>query len=427
MFLVYYISITTIGSMGTDWVNDVLFGQWIPDIANTLLDKMGTAAWLKGLIIDGMIGGVGAVLGFLPQMLVLFLCLSFLEDCGYMSRVAFIMDRVFRSFGLSGKSFIPMLIATGCSVPGIMASRTIENESERRMTVLTTGFIPCGAKLPVIALIAGAMFGNAAWVVTSCYLAGIVAVIISGIILKKTRLFSGDPSPFIMELPNYHRPLVKSVLRTTFQRGWSFVKKAATIILLSTVIIWFLQSFNWKLEMCSANDSILASLGSCLAPLFSPLGWGNWRATVATITGLIAKENVVGSLGVLYGMEEVAENGEEYWALLRSEYSPLAAYSFLLFNLLCAPCFAAVGAIRREMMSARWTLFALAYQTVFAFISSLLVYQLGSWIRSGSFTFGTAAALASGAFVLYMLFRKGCTAAANKNSNAVALHENKIK
>ena len=427
MFLVYYISITTIGSMGTDWVNDVLFGQWIPDAANTLLDKMGTAAWLKGLIIDGMIGGVGAVLGFLPQMLVLFLCLSFLEDCGYMSRVAFIMDRVFRSFGLSGKSFIPMLIATGCSVPGIMASRTIENESERRMTVLTTGFIPCGAKLPVIALIAGAMFGNAAWVVTSCYLAGIGAVIISGIILKKTKLFSGDPSPFIMELPNYHRPLVKSVLRTTFQRGWSFVKKAATIILLSTVIIWFLQSFNWKLEMCSANDSILASLGSCLAPLFSPLGWGNWRATVATITGLIAKENVVGSLGVLYGMEEVAENGEEYWALLRSEYSPLAAYSFLLFNLLCAPCFAAVGAIRREMMSARWTFFALAYQTLFAFISSLLVYQFGLWISSGSFTFGTASALAAGSFVLYMLFRKGCTAVANKNSNAVALHENKIR
>lgn len=406
MFMVYYISITTVGTMGTDWVNDVLFGQWIPDAANALLDKAEVADWLRGLIVDGMIGGVGAVLGFLPQMLVLFCCLSFLEDCGYMARVAFIMDRLFRCFGLSGKSFIPMLIATGCSVPGIMASRTIENESERRMTVLTTGFIPCGAKLPVIALIGGALFGNAAWVAASCYAAGVGAVVISGIILKKTRLFAGDASPFIMELPNYHAPLLKSILRTTFQRGWSFVRKAATVILLSTVVIWFLQSFNWKLEMCGAESSILASLGNILAPLFSPLGWGNWRAAVATVTGLVAKENVVSTLGVLYGVEEAAENGEEFWHLLRMEYSMLSAYSFLLFNLLCAPCFAAIGAIRREMMSARWTLFALAYQTIFAFTASFLVYQFGMWIKYGRFTFGSGAAVVLTGIVCFLIFRK---------------------
>lgn len=411
MFLVYYISITTVGTMGSDWVNDVLFGEWIPGAVNALLDKAGTADWLRGLIVDGMIGGVGAVLGFLPQMLVLFCCLSFLEDCGYMARVAFIMDRLFRCFGLSGKSFIPMLIATGCSVPGIMASRTIENDAERRMTVLTTGFIPCGAKLPVIALVGGALFDNAAWVAASCYAAGVAAVVISGIILKKTRLFAGESSPFIMELPNYHAPLWKSILRTTFQRGWSFVKKAATVILLSTVVIWFLQSFNWKLEMCRADNSILASLGNLLAPLFTSLGWGNWRAAVATITGLVAKENVVSTLGVLYGVEEVAENGEEFWHLLRQEYSLLSAYSFLLFNLLCAPCFAAIGAIRREMMSARWTLFALAYQTVFAFTASFLVYQFGLWFTRGEFTFSSGMAVTAAGMVCFLLFRK------NKNGS----------
>ena len=427
MFLVYYVSITTIGSMGTDWVNDVLFGEIIPNFVTALLEKAQTAPWLQGLIVDGIIHGVGAVLGFLPQMLVLFLCLSFLEDCGYMSRVAFIMDRIFRSFGLSGKSFIPMLIATGCSVPGIMASRTIENESDRRMTVLTTGFIPCGAKLPVIALIAGALFDNAAWVATSCYLAGIAAVVISGVILKKTRLFAGDPSPFIMELPSYHLPLWSSVLRTTLQRGWSFVRKAATIILLSTVIIWGLQNFNWHFQMVDANDSMLASIGSILAPLFAPLGWGNWRAVVATLTGLIAKENVVGTLGVLYGVAEAAEDGSEYWDLLRRDYSQLAAYSFLLFNLLCAPCFAAVAAVRREMMSVRWTLFALGYQTVFAFITSLLIYQFGKFFISGVFEWqGMVPAIVLLIGVLFLLFRKN-RFSRKKDRNAVELHGENLK
>ncbi len=427
MFLVYYLSITTIGSIGTDWVNDVLFGEWIPNWTNAILERSGTAPWLQSLIVDGIIGGVGAVLGFLPQMLVLFCCLAILEDCGYMARVAFIMDRLLRFFGLSGKSFIPMLIGTGCSVPGIMASRTIENESDRRMTVLTTSFIPCGAKLPVIALISGALFNDAAWVVTSVYFAGIAAVVISGIILKKTRMFAGEPSPFIMELPHYHRPLVKSVLRTTFQRGWSFVKKAATIILLSTVIIWFLQNFNWKLEMVSADKSILAMLGGIVAPVFTPLGWGNWRATVATVTGLIAKENIVSTLGVLYGMEEVAENGQEYWAILRSEYSKLAAYSFLLFNLLCAPCFAAVGAIRREMMSARWTIFAIAYLTVFAFTASFLVYQFGMLIIHGVWNWqGLIPAVIASGIILYLLFRKNPYRGKDGKS-ALDLHEKRLK
>ena len=427
MFLVYYLSITTIGSMGTDWVNDLLFGEWIPNWTTAILERSGTAPWLQSLIVDGIISGVGAVLGFLPQMLVLFCCLAILEDCGYMARVAFIMDRLLRFFGLSGKSFIPMLIGTGCSVPGIMASRTIENESDRRMTVLTTSFIPCGAKLPVIALISGALFDDAAWVVTSVYFAGIAAVVISGIILKKTRMFAGEPSPFVMELPHYHRPLVKSVLRTTFQRGWSFVKKAATIILLSTVIIWFLQNFNWKLEMVTANKSILAALGGIIAPVFSPLGWGNWRATVATITGLIAKENIVSTLGVLYGMEEVAENGQEYWTILRNEYSKLAAYSFLLFNLLCAPCFAAVGAIRREMMSARWTIFALSYLTIFAFTASFLVYQFGTLIIGGVWNWkGLIPAFVASAIILYLLFRKNPYRGKNSKS-ALDLHEKRLK
>lgn len=425
MFMVYYISITTIGTIGTDWVNDVLFGEWIPTWVNSALTRAGTAPWLQSLIVDGIISGVGAVLGFLPQMMVLFCCLAILEDCGYMARVAFIMDRLLRFFGLSGKSFIPMLIGTGCSVPGIMASRTIENESDRRMTVLTTSFIPCGAKLPVIALISGALFNDAAWVVTSVYFAGIAAVVISGIILKKTRLFAGEASPFIMELPHYHRPLVKSVLRTTIQRGWSFVKKAATIILLSTVVIWFLQNFNWKLEMVNPDQSILAALGSLIAPLFSPLGWGNWRATVATITGLIAKENVVSTLGVLYGVEETAQTALEN--RIRQEYSSIAGYSFLLFNLLCAPCFAAIGAIRREMMSARWTIFALFYLTVFAFTASFLVYQFGMLISTGLWNWEELVpALILTGIILVLLFRRNPYRGKDGRS-ALDLNEKRLK
>lgn len=425
MFLVYYVSITTVGTMATDWVNDVLFGEWIPQSVTALLEKNGTSPWLVSLIVDGIIAGVGAVLGFLPQMMMLFLFLSFLEDCGYMSRVAFIMDRIFRSFGLSGKSFIPMLIGTGCSVPGIMASRTIENESDRRMTVITTSFIPCGAKLPVIALITGALFDNSAWVSTSAYAGGIAAVMISGIILKKTSMFSGNPSPFIMELPAYHLPLASSVIRTTLQRSWSFVKKAATIILLSTVVVWLLQNFTWKFTMTDRPDaSMLAALGDLIAPLFKPLGWGNWRAAVATITGLIAKENVVSTLRVLYSVEELAE--QEFQDILGANYSKLQAYSFLMFNLLCAPCFAAVGAIRREMLNAKWTIFALSYLTVFAFAVSLMIYQFGLFFITGDFTVGTAAAAAVLAAALYLLLRKN-KYTGKESGNAAELHGENLK
>lgn len=406
MFLVYYISITTVGTMGTDWVNEVLFGEIIPNAVGGFLESVGTAAWLSGLISDGIIAGVGAVLGFLPQMLVLFLCLSILEDCGYMSRIAFIMDRIFRKFGLSGKSFIPMLITTGCGVPGIMASRTIENDSDRRMTVMTTTFVPCGAKLPIIALIAGALFNDAAWVATSTYFVGVAAIIISGIMLKKTKMFAGDPSPFIMELPAYHMPRVNGVLRTTLTRGWSFIKKATTIVMLSTIVVWFLSTFSWSMQAVEADQSMLASIGNVVAPIFAPLGWGDWRAAVATITGLIAKENVVGTFGILYGFEEVAENGAEYWALLQVAFTQLSAYSFLLFNLLCAPCVAAMGALRREMMSARWTLFAIGYQCVFAYVVSLIVYQFGSLFAGGGFGVGTIFAVLVFACLLYLMFRK---------------------
>lgn len=405
MFLVYYISISTIGTMGTDWVNEVMFGEIVPEYVAGLLESLGTAEWLSGLILDGIIAGVGAVLGFLPQMLVLFLCLAILEDCGYMSRIAFIMDRVFRRFGLSGKSFIPMLISTGCGVPGIMASRTIENDNDRRMTAMTTTFVPCGAKLPIIALIAGALFNDAAWVAASAYFVGVAAIIMSGIMLKKTKMFAGDPSPFVMELPAYHAPHVSGVLRSTFGRGWAFVKKATTIIMLATVFVWFLSTFNWSMEMVDADESMLASVGNIIAPLFTPLGWGDWRAAVASITGLLAKENIVGTFGILYGFTEVAENGEEYWSLLQAAFTPLSAYSFLLFNLLCAPCFAAIGALRREMMSGKWTIFAVGYQCVFAYAAALMVYQFGTLFTGGGFSAATVFAFAVLAVMIYLLFR----------------------
>lgn len=359
------------------------YGIWVPGIPAVVegwLVAADAADWLQGLILEGIIGGVGAVLGFLPQMLVLFFFLALLEDSGYMARIAFIMDRIFRRFGLSGKSFIPILVGTGCGVPGIMATRTIENEKDRRMTIIVTTFIPCGAKLPIIALIAGALFPDASWVGPSAYFAGIAAIIISGIFLKRTRLFAGDPAPFVMELPQYHLPKLKGVLVHMWSRGKSFVKKAGTIIFVSCAIIWFLQSFDWSLNMVDAGDSILATLGNLIAPLFIPLGWGEWRAAVATITGLVAKENVVGTFGVLYGFAEVAEDGVEIWGTLREAFTQVSAYSFLIFNLLCAPCFAAIGAVKREMGSWKWTLIAVGYQTLFAYVAALLVYQIGSLI-----------------------------------------------
>jgi len=413
IFLIYFISISTVGTMMTDWVNESLFGAIIPDAVGGFLESIGTYGWLNSLILDGIIAGVGAVLGFLPQMLVLFLCLAILEDCGYMSRIAFILDRIFRRFGLSGKSFIPMLVSTGCGVPGIMASRGIESENDRRMTVMTTTFIPCGAKLPIIALIAGAVFPDSMWVGPSTYFLGIAAVIVSGIMLKKTKMFAGDPSPFVMELPAYHLPGVKGVLRTVFERGWAFVKKAGTIVLLATVLIWFLSSFSWSFAMVDANDSILASIGNVIAPIFNPLGWGNWRAAVASITGLLAKENVVGTFGVLFEIAgEVSEDGAEFWPQLRDSFGTFpqaAAYSFLAFNLLCAPCFAAIGALRREMMSAKWTLFAVGYQCVLAYIVALMVYQIAALAMGGVFGVGTVVAFACAAVMIYLLFRRGHT------------------
>lgn len=389
------------------------FGTWVPGIpvlVDSALSGANVAPWLHGLILDGIIAGVGAVLGFVPQMLVLFLLLAFLEACGYMARIAFIMDRVFRRFGLSGKSFIPMLIGTGCSVPGIMASRTIENESDRRMTIITTSFMPCGAKLPIIALIAGAMFGNAGWVAASAYFMGIAAIIFSGIILKKTKIFMGDPAPFVMELPAYHMPTLKNLLRSMWERGWSFIKKAGTVILLSTIFIWFASGFGWdegRFGMVAMDKSILARVGGAVAFLFAPLGWGNWQGAVATVTGLVAKENVVGTFGILFGgFEEVAENGWQVWQNMRAAFTPLAAYSFLMFNLLCAPCFSAVGAIRREMNSLWWTSFAVLYQTVLAYAVSLVFYQLGMLFMGTPSPIGVAAALALLFAMLYMILRR---------------------
>lgn len=409
MFLVYYVSVTTVGTLLTDWTNDTLFGAWIIPGAQSVLEAIGCAPWLTGLLVDGIISGVGAVLGFVPQMLVLFLFLAFLEGCGYMARIAFIMDRIFRKFGLSGKSFIPMLIGTGCGVPGVMASRTIENDRDRKMTIMTTTFIPCGAKLPIIALIAGALFGGASWVAPSAYFVGIAAIICSGIILKKTKMFAGDPAPFVMELPAYHLPTVGNVLRSTWERGWSFIKKAGTIILLSTIFIWFAQSFGFEggtFKMVEdMENSILAAIGSGIAWIFTPLGWGNWKPAVAAITGLVAKENVVGTFGILYGFGEVAEDGAEIWGTLSGAMTQAAAYSFLVFNLLCAPCFAAMGAIKREMNNGKWFWFAIGYQTLLAYTVSLCVYQIGTWVSTGLFGAGTIAALILIAAFLWLLFR----------------------
>lgn len=409
MFIVYYVSVTTVGTVLTDWTNDTLFGEWIIPGAQAALEAAGCADWLTGLLVDGIISGVGAVLGFVPQMLVLFAFLAFLEACGYMARIAFIMDRIFRKFGLSGKSFIPMLIGSGCGVPGIMASRTIENDRDRKMTIMTTTFIPCGAKLPIIALIAGALFGGASWVAPSAYFVGIAAIICSGIILKKTRLFAGDPAPFVMELPAYHMPTTENILRSMWERGWSFIKKAGTIILLSTIVIWFAQSFGLEggslVMVEDMNNSLLAALGSGIAWIFTPLGWGDWRAAVAAITGLVAKENVVGTFGILYGFGEVAEDGAEIWGSLSGSMTQVAAYSFLVFNLLCAPCFAAMGAIRREMNNRKWFWYAIGYQTGLAYGVSLCIYQIGTWITTGVLGLGTAAAFILMALFLYLLIR----------------------
>ena len=423
MFAVYFVSVTTVGAWVTDWTNDVLFGEIIPPAVEGFLVSIGCADWLQGLILDGIIGGVGAVIGFVPQMLVLFLFLAFLESCGYMARIAFILDRVFRKFGLSGKSFIPILIGTGCGVPGIMASRTIENERDRRMTIVTTTFIPCGAKLPIIALIAGALFGGAWWVAPSAYFIGIAAIVCSGIILKKTRMFSGDVAPFVMELPAYHMPTVSAVMRSMWERGWSFIKKAGTIILLSCVFVWFVSNFGFSggsFGMVDMNDSLLAGIGSAVAWIFAPLGWGNWQAAVAAIMGLVAKENVVGTLGIFYGFAEIAEDGAEIWGSLAASFTAVSAFSFLVFNLLCAPCFAAMGAIKREMNNRKWFWFAIAYQCGFAYIAALCIYQFGTLITTGAFGIGTVAAIVLTALFLWMLFRKQKTDVKSKTKGKEA-------
>ena len=424
MSVVYYISVTTVGTWATDWANDGVFGEgWnlfgiesihvpgIPELFSGGLEAIGCADWLQGLVVDGIVAGVGAVLGFVPQMLVLFIFLAFLEACGYMARAAFIMDRIFRKFGLSGKSFIPMLIGTGCGVPGIMASRTIENDRDRKMTIMTTTFIPCGAKLPIIALIAGAFFGNAWWVSFSAFFVGIAAVICSGIILKKTKMFAGEPAPFVMELPAYHMPTVGNVLRSMWERGWSFIKKAGTIILLSTIFIWFATYFGWvdgqfrMLDDMEIDHSILAAIGNAFAWIFLPLGWGDWKSAVAAITGLVAKENVVGTFGILFGFAEVAEDGTEIWGTLAGHMTAAAAYSFLVFNLLCAPCFAAMGAIKREMNNGKWFWSAIGYQCLLAYVAALCIYQIGTWVTAGTFGFGTLAALVLAAVFFYLLLR----------------------
>ena len=415
MFVVYYVSVTTVGDWLTGWTNDTLFGEWIVPGAQSFFEGIGCADWLTGLIVDGIISGVGAVLGFVPQMLVLFLFLAFLESCGYMARVAFIMDRIFRKFGLSGKSFIPMLIGSGCGVPGIMASRTIENDRDRKMTIMTTTFVPCGAKLPIIALIAGAFFDNAGWVSWSAYFVGVAAIVCSGIILKKTKMFAGDPAPFVMELPAYHWPTVSNVLRSMWERGWSFIKKAGTIFVLSTIVLWFLMSFGWTeggfgmLEAEQLNESILARIGSAIAWIFALLGWTQagegWKMAVAAVTGLIAKDNVVATFGLLFGFAEVAEDGAEIWGNLASVMTPVASYGFLVFNLLCAPCFAAMGAIKREMNNAKWFWFAIGYQCGLAYVVSLCIYQIGTLITTGTFGIGTAVAILLIIGILYLLFR----------------------
>ena len=406
MFLVYFISVTTIGGMATDWVNDVLFGEILYGNISAFLINNGATEWVQSLVLDGIIGGIGAVLGFLPQMIVLFLFLGILEDIGYMARVAFILDRIFRRFGLSGKSFIPMLIGTGCSVPGIMAARTIDQQRDRRMTIITTPFIPCSAKLPIIALIAGALFPNSSLIAPSAYFVGIGAVIVSGIILKKTKTFAGEAAPFVMELPSYHIPNGRNLLRHVYVRALSFVKKAGTIIFLASVTIWFLSSFNYSLNWVEPSSSMLASIGNVIAPIFSPLGWGQWQAAVASITGLVAKESIVSTFGILFGVESVTENGMEVWENVRAAFTPLAGYSFLTFNLLCAPCFASIGATKREMGSAKWTWFTVLYQTIFAYLISMIIYQLGLLIGTGIMTVWTLISIMMIMSFLYLIFRK---------------------
>ena len=411
MFAVYWISMGPFGTLLTDWTNDVLVAEIVQGNVAAWLEAWQVAPWLSGLIVDGIIGGVGAVIGFVPQMLVLFLLLAMLEDCGYMARIAFILDRIFRRFGLSGKSFIPMLIGSGCGVPGVMASRTIEQDRDRKMTIMTTCFIPCGAKMPIVGLIAGALFGGSAWVATSAYFIGVASIVISGIILKKLRSFAGEPAPFVMELPAYHAPAPGNVLRATWERGWSFIKRAGTIILLSSIVLWFLQGFgvvDGQFGMVEDNNtSLLATIGNGIAFLFAPLGFGNWKAAVAVFTGLIAKENVVNTFGVLYHYAgELSENGEEIWSLVAQDYTALSAYSFMIFNLLCAPCFAAMGAIKREMNNAKWTLAAIGYMCAFAYAVSLMVYQLGSAFTGNVQPAGLAAALVVLAGMLWLLLRR---------------------
>ena len=421
MWFVYYISVTTVGTFVTDWTNDVLFGEIVPPAVEGFLNAVGCADWLQGLILDGIVAGVGAVLGFVPQMIVLFFFLAILEDCGYMARVAFIMDRIFRKFGLSGKAFIPMLISSGCGIPGVMATRTIESDRDRKMSIMTTTFIPCGAKLPIIAMIAGAFFPNAegnasAWVATSAYFIGVAAIVCSGIMLKKTKMFAGDPSPFVMELPQYHMPTAGNVLRSIWERASSFIKKAGTVILLSTIVLWFLMGYGFEGGAFGAvedlNNSILAQIGKAIAWIFTPLGWTQlghgWKMAVAAITGLIAKENVVATFGMLFNpnLEEVAEDGAEIWSNLQGALTPIAAYGYLVFNLLCAPCFAAIGAIRREMNSGKWTIFALCYQCLFAYGVALVIYQVGTVLTGGAANpVGLVAAVAIVAFFVYMLVR----------------------
>ena len=430
MFLMYAIAMGSfpfsIGTIGTDWANDVLFGQWVPDLLDACLTTLGVSGWLYGLIMDGIVAGVGAVLGFVPQILVLSLLLSILEDVGYMSRVAFIMDRILRKFGLSGKSIIPMLVATGCGVPGILASRTIEQENDRKITVMTTGFIPCGAKMPIIGLFAGAVFGNSPLVAVSAFFIGVSAVVISGVILKKFKTFAGKPAPFVMELPTYHMPSPRNVLRSTLERGWDFVKRALTIVLLSSIVLWFLQSYGFTGGTIAAvedpNTSLLAALGNTIAWIFYPLGWMGdmaWKSTVATFTGLIAKEQVVMTFGTLYSFAgELSEAGEEIWALVAADFGPVTAYSFMIFQLLCAPCFAAIGAIKREMHSGKWTAITIGYMCGFAYAISLIVYQLGGlFTGEATFSMFTVLAIAVLAALLYLILRKGYQPKQNENIN----------
>ena len=433
MFLMYAIAMGSfpfsIGTICTDWANNVLFGQWIPGFLDRILTGLGVSGWLYGLIMDGILAGVGAVLGFVPQILVLSFLLSILEDVGYMSRVAFIMDRILRRFGLSGKSIIPMLVATGCGVPGILASRTIEQERDRKITVMTTGFIPCGAKMPIIGLFAGAVFGNSPLVAVSAFFIGVCAVLVSGVILKKFKSLAGKPSPFVMELPPYHMPSVKNVLRATADRGMDFVKRATTIVLLSSIVLWFLLNYGWAdggiRVVADSNESMLASLGKTVSWLFYPLGWAGdmaWKAAVATVTGLIAKEEVVMTFGTLYNFAgELSESGNEIWAMVRADFGPSRAYSFMIFNLLCAPCFAAIGAIRREMNDARWTVGTIAYMCCFAYAVSLIVYQIAG-LFTGEATFGvfTFAALAVLAGIAYLVLRKS-PSADSLNSEGVTM------